>query len=228
MFLCPSLQQSYQAALFDLDGTLIDSVPDLAQSIDLMLKELEQPAAGEARVRAWVGNGAVRLVERALAWAEAEQNLAQPLPFDEAYASFLRIYTDHCCDLSVLYPGVLEGLEALKAKGVSMAVVTNKPILFTQLMLNHYGLEEYFSCVVGGDSLAEKKPSALPMQHAMAHLGSDSQTTLMVGDSVTDIKAARAAGCAVVALPYGYNHGEDIHTSGADAVIESLTELYEA
>lgn len=224
----------FDGVMFDLDGTLIESVPDLADSVDQALADFGYSKPGEAKVRTWVGNGASLLIKRALAWAiqcdveRLEIALVEansPELYDQVFTRFYDVYEQRCCLRSQVYSGVIEFLDHLKAHKIPMAVVTNKPMIFTQLMLRAYDLEKYFLCVIGGDSLAEKKPSALPLQTAMEHLGTDHTNTLMIGDSVTDIKAARAANCQVLALPYGYNHGVDIRTSGADQVVERLDHL---
>lgn len=213
-----------QAVLFDLDGTLVDSVPDLTQAVDRMLVAFGMPAAGESAVRQWVGNGAQMLVKRALAGqlTVPEQEDAR---FNDAYQLFLQFYAESTADKSVLYPGVLECLQKLKALQIKMAVVTNKPMQFTTPMLAGFAIDAYFDVVLGGDSLAVKKPAPEPLWQAMKKLDVDVADTLMVGDSVNDLQAARAAGCPVVCVPYGYNHGEDIADSKPDLLVERLDQL---
>ncbi len=209
--------------LFDLDGTLVDSVPDLAYSLQRMLQKLELPARSEAEVRLWVGNGAARLVGRALTGSmdgEPEEAL-----FERALPLFMDFYGRHACDRSRLYPGVREGLEMLHSAGARMACITNKPACFIQPLFEKLGIEHYFELSLGGDSLPRIKPDPLPFRHALEHFGMEATETLVVGDSANDILAARAAGLAVVCLSYGYNHGHDIRDSAPDAVIDSLTEL---
>jgi len=215
-----------QAVLFDLDGTLIDSVPDLAHAVDRMLRRVGQEPVGETAVRQWVGNGAQMLVRRALARHIDISGLSiNDAVFDHAYQLFLQYYAEQTADRSELYPGVRDCLEQLRKQGVKMAVVTNKPMQFTTPMLEGFGLSQYFDCVLGGDSLPVKKPDPQPLYHAMEALGSSPQTTLMVGDSVNDLRAARAAGCPVACVPYGYNHGENIADSGPDLMVEQLDKL---
>ncbi|MCV6587959.1 MAG: phosphoglycolate phosphatase [Marinobacterium sp.] len=215
-----------QAVLFDLDGTLIDSVPDLGHAVDRMLQRMGLVPVGETAVRQWVGNGAQMLVKRALVrHLNTEGAVLNPAVFDHAYQLFLEFYRQKTAERSVLYPGVSECLLQLQAEGVKMAVVTNKPMQFTTPMLDGFGLSGYFDCILGGDSLAVKKPDPQPLQHAMKVLGSTPQTTLMVGDSVNDLQAARAAGCPVICVPYGYNHGNNIADSKPDMMVEQLDHM---
>ena len=209
--------------LFDLDGTLVDSVPDLAQAIDSALAEANLPLVGEGAVRNWVGNGAEMLVKRALT-GEMDPKGEMPM-FDQVYQSFLRFYGKATSDQSQLYPGVLECLNGLANAGIKLGLVTNKPIAFTRTMLSGFGLTQYFDVVLGGDSLPVKKPSPEPLLSAMATCQAKVEKTLMVGDSKSDIGAARAAGCPVVCVPYGYNHGLDIHDFMPDKVVQRLDEL---
>lgn len=209
--------------LFDLDGTLVDSVPDLAQAIDRMLVEIDRLPAGVEKVRNWVGNGAAVLVKRALS---GTMHPAKELDgFDHAYALFLKFYAQATADKSELYSGVEQCLKTLQARGIQLGVVTNKPICFTETMLDGFSLSEYFQVVLGGDSLAQKKPEPEPLLSAMDACDAAPHNTLMVGDSSTDVRAARAAGCSVVCVPYGYNHGEDIALAKPDLVIENLSYL---
>ena len=207
----------------DLDGTLVDSVPDLAHCVDAMMVALDRPAHGEARVREWVGNGVERLVRRALVGQlEGEPDEAT---FERAYPLFLDCYAEHASRYSRLYPGVVEGLEVLKARGVPLVCVTNKAERFTTPLLRDLGLADYFGLVLAGDSLARSKPDPLPLTHAAAESGVAPGGALMVGDSVSDVKAARAAGVPVVCMSYGYNHGNDIRDAAPDAVLDRLDEL---
>lgn len=210
--------------LFDLDGTLVDSVPDLAHAIDRMLLELGKETAGIERVRSWVGNGASVLVQRALA-GSIEAQIGNPDEFEKAYALFLKFYGEHTADQSCLYEGVEECLVALQNQQIKMGLVTNKPIQFTRTMLAGFKLDDYFDVVIGGDSLPQKKPSPEPLLEAMASCSATPSETLMVGDSKSDVGAARAAGCPVICVPYGYNHGEDIARYAPDLIVKSLAEL---
>ncbi|MFO8156525.1 MAG: phosphoglycolate phosphatase [Thiohalospira sp.] len=207
----------------DLDGTLVDSVPDLARCVDSMLAALGREPAGESKVRDWVGNGVERLVRRAL----VGQMDGEPDESDfwRAYPIFLECYAEHASHASRCYPGVEEGLEALAARGLPLACITNKAERFTLPLLRDLGLTDHFGLVVAGDTLVRSKPDPLPLLHVAAHYGVEPDAVLMVGDSVSDVKAARAAGAAVVCMSYGYNHGRDIREMGSDAVLDRLDEL---
>ncbi len=209
--------------LIDLDGTLVDSVPDLAWCVDEMMRQLGLPARGEAGVRNWVGNGVERLVRRALVGQlEGEPDEAE---FQRAYPIFLQLYAENNAGRSSLYPGVREGLDALKAAGYHLGCVTNKAARFTHPLLAQLGLKNDFQIIIAGDDLAEKKPHPLPLLHAAETLGAEPERSLMVGDSRSDVKAARAAGFQIVCVSYGYNHGENIRIYEPDAVIDDLTQL---
>lgn len=211
--------------LIDVDGTLVDSVPDLAYCVDEMMKQLGLPPHGEARVRNWVGNGVERLVRRALVGQlEGEPDAAL---FEKAYPIFLDLYAKNTSQRSHLYPGVREGLDYLKAEGYKLGCVTNKAAQFTEPLLRDLGIYDYFGIVVSGDSLPKKKPDPLPLLHAAEFFGVDPAHCLMIGDSISDVKAARAAGFQIVCMSYGYNHGQDIREAHPDAVIDSMAELPE-
>jgi len=209
--------------LIDVDGTLVDSVPDLAYCVDEMMKALGRPAYGEERVRDWVGNGVERLTRRAL----IGQLDGEPADedFQRAYPIFLELYAENTSKRSLLYPGIKEGLDWLKAEGYTLGCVTNKAAQFTLPLLKDLGVHDYFGLVVAGDTLPEKKPHPLPLLHAAEHFGVSPEESLMVGDSVSDVKAARAAGFNIVCMSYGYNHGQDIREAHPDAVIDSLVEI---
>jgi len=209
--------------LIDLDGTLVDSVPDLANCVDATMGELGLPLRGEAAVRKWVGNGVERLVKRALLGrleGEPDSQL-----FERALAIFQRCYGESPAARSCLYPGVIDGLDYLRSLGLSMGCVTNKAERFTLPILEAMGIRHYFGVVVSGDTLEEKKPDPEPLRYAARALGADPRRSLMLGDSKSDVTAARAAGFRIVCVSYGYNHGEDIRDSHPDAVIDSLGEL---
>jgi phosphoglycolate phosphatase len=209
--------------LIDVDGTLVDSVPDLAYCVDEMMKTLERPVHGENRVRDWVGNGVERLVRRALiGQLDGEPSEAD---FQRAYPIFLDLYAQNTSQRSLLYPGVREGLDFLKSKGYALGCVTNKAACFTEPLLKDLGIWGEFGIVIAGDTLAKKKPDPLPLLHAAEHFGVSPQDALMIGDSVSDVKAARAAGFSVFCMSYGYNHGQDIREAHPDAVMDSMSEL---
>lgn len=212
-----------RAVLFDLDGTLVDSAPDLATAVNALLAELGRPGVSLDEVRRWVGNGADRLLERALSGS-----LDGRIPATElatARPRFLHHYEHLLCVDSGLYPGVTEGLRALHATGMRLGCVTNKPSRFARPLLERLAIADYFTAVVGGDDAPRKKPAPDPLLMAIEQLGVAPRHCLMVGDSEHDVAAARAAGCPVVAVPYGYNHGRDIRKAHPDVVIDSLAEL---
>ncbi len=209
--------------LIDVDGTLVDSVPDLAFCVDAMMERLDRPPYGEAVVRNWVGNGVERLVRRALiGQLDGEPDEAD---FQRALPIFIQLYRENTSGHSYLYPGIREGLDYLQDAGYPLGCVTNKAAQFTEPLLRDLGVRDYFDIVISGDTLPRKKPDPLPLLHAAKHFGVSPDTALMVGDSVSDVKAARTASFAIVCMSYGYNHGIDIRTADPDAVIDSLTEL---
>ncbi|AGA32061.1 Phosphoglycolate phosphatase, prokaryotic: HAD-superfamily hydrolase [Thioalkalivibrio nitratireducens DSM 14787] len=211
--------------LIDLDGTLIDSVPDLAFCVDAMMRELGLPERGEAAVRTWVGNGVERLVQRAL--ANDLDALPAPDLYKRALPVFLRLYQENTSGRSRPYPGVREGLDRLQADGYRLGCVTNKAERFTLPLLRDTDILDAFELVVSGDTLAQKKPHPAPLLHAAASFGVAPAESLMVGDSRSDVKAARAAGFRIVCMSYGYNHGADIRDEHPDAVLDRLDQLPE-
>jgi phosphoglycolate phosphatase len=209
--------------LIDVDGTLVDSVPDLAYCVDTMMTELGRPVHGEAAVRNWVGNGVERLVRRALVGAlDGEPDEAD---FERAYPIFLDLYADNTSKRSCLYPGVREGIDLLQAAGYKLGCVTNKAAQFTEPLLRDLGVADAFSIIISGDTLPKKKPDPMPLLHAAEFFGVAPEASLMIGDSVSDVKAARAAGFQIVCMSYGYNHGVDIRDAHPDAVIDSMVEI---
>ena len=211
--------------MFDLDGTLVDSIPDLANAIDAMLHHLDRPAAGVEKVRLWIGNGASTLVKRALADSLGQTNL-DTVPedvYEEGFRHFLIQYHKVNGDQSTLYPGVIEILKKLAADDCMLAIVTNKPGRFTEQLLNKLGI--HFNYVVSGDTLENKKPAPDQLNYCMQEANCTSAETLMIGDSKNDVIAAKAANVAVICVSYGYNHGESIHDASPDGVIDSLIEL---
>ena len=209
--------------LIDVDGTLVDSVPDLAFCVDAMMERLGRPVHGEAEVRNWVGNGVERLVRRALiGQLEGEPEEAD---FERAYPIFLELYRENTSKRSVLYPGIREGLDYLVAAGYPLGCVTNKAAQFTEPLLRDLGVRDTFEIVISGDTLPLKKPDPMPLLHAAEHFGVAPNDALMIGDSVSDVKAARAAGFGILCMSYGYNHGVDIREARPDAVIDSLVEI---
>jgi phosphoglycolate phosphatase len=211
--------------LIDLDGTLIDSVPDLAFCVDAMMTELGLPVRGEAAVRNWVGNGVERLVQRALCNdLDGQPDAAQ---FERALPVFMRLYQENTSQRSCLYPGVREGLDLLQAQAYRLGCVTNKAERFTLPLLRDKGILDCFELVVSGDTLEKKKPDPMPLLYAAERFGVAPADSLMVGDSRSDVKAARAAGFRIVCMTYGYNHGADIREEHPDVVLDRLDQLPE-
>ncbi|MDH5784438.1 MAG: phosphoglycolate phosphatase [Chromatiales bacterium] len=209
--------------LIDVDGTLVDSVPDLAYCVDEMMKQLDMPVHGEEKVRTWVGNGVERLCRRALiGQLDGEPDDAL---FEKAYPIFLALYAENTSKRSCLYPGVEEGLDYLQAQGYKIGCVTNKAAEFTHPLLKDLGIFDRFAIVISGDTLPKKKPDPLPLLHGAEHFGVKPENAMMLGDSMSDVKAARAAGFQIICMSYGYNHGEDIRDYNPDAVIDSMAEL---
>lgn len=212
-----------RAVLFDLDGTLVDSVPDLTRCVNAALVAARRPAVTQAQVRGWVGNGAARLLHRALSgrcdgYAPAAEHAAALAVFNAHYAA------EPCRD-SRLYPGVTEALAALRQEGVLLGLVTNKPSRFVAPLLAMLKLGDAFACQVGGDSTACLKPDPLPVHHALDLLGCGAHEAVLVGDSRVDMNAGRAAGVATVAVSYGYDPDCDFPALGALAVLDCLARL---
>jgi len=218
-----SLMNKPKMVLIDVDGTLVDSVPDLAYCVDEMMKQLGMPVHGEEKVRNWVGNGVERLTRRALIGqldGEPDDEL-----FERAYPIFLDLYDRNVCERSCLYDGVRETLDFLKTTGVKIGCVTNKNAQFTLPILEKLGVKDDFEIIVCGDTLDKKKPDPLPLLHSAEQLGARPEESLMLGDSMSDVKAARAAGFKIICMSYGYNHGEDIRDYRPDAVVDSMDEI---
>src|SRR3990172_8524994 len=218
-----SFPLAVKMVLIDLDGTLIDTVPDLAAAANRMLADLGRPQWPLERIRTWIGNGVPRFVKRALTgemWAEPDA-----AAFEPALALFQKRYAADVSGRSRPFPGAVEALERLSAMGVSLACITNKAEAFTLPLLKDLELDKYFHLVLSGDSLPKQKPDPLPLTHACRHFGITPDHGVLVGDSSNDVAAARAAGMPVICVTYGYNHGHDIRDSHPDAVVESLTDV---
>ena len=209
--------------MIDVDGTLVDSVPDLAYCVDQMMLSLDMPVRGEETVRHWVGNGVPRLVERALT-GELDGSPSQEA-FDKAYPIFLDLYAQNSSVRSTLYEGVMEGLDYLKSKDYLLGCVTNKAEQFTLPLLQSLGIIDYFGIVISGDTLEKKKPDPLPLIHGANFFNIKPNECLMLGDSVSDVKAARAASFQIICMSYGYNHGNNIADENTDIVIDSMAQL---
>lgn len=213
------------AILFDLDGTLLDTAADIALALQRSFADRGFPAPDMQAVRTMIGRGGGVLVERACAAVEVDANAA-------VQAALLDGYFEHYGRLEATgessaqpYPGVREGLGRLRHHGIRMALVTNKQTCFAVSLLKHLELASHFEIVVGGDTCARRKPDPLPLQWACEQLGVDPAAALMVGDSLNDVQAARAAGMPVVCVPYGYNEGREARSLPCDAFVDSLDDL---
>ena len=226
----PNLLRSCVAVMIDLDGTMVDTLGDFAKAIDGMLLDLKLPALDASHIEHMVGKGSEHLLHSVLTHVLTEAGdsavaakVMQLMP--EAWERYQWHYERVNGQFSTLYPGVAEGLEALAKAGYPMACLTNKPTAFAHELLKAKGLHGYFSHVFGGDAFERKKPDPMPLVKTCEALGTQPAKTLMVGDSSNDASAARAAGCPVVLVTYGYNHGEPIRAVNADAFVDSLVEL---
>jgi len=211
-----------KAVMIDLDGTLADTIPDLAAATNLMLRDLGRPVLDVERIRDFVGKGIPKLVERALAGsvegtAPADQ-MARALPI------FERRYAEENGRHSVLYPGVTEGLMAMRSMQLPLACVTNKSGRFTVPLLEQLGIATFFDQIIAGDTLPQKKPDPAQLLHACRSFNIAPREMLMIGDSGNDALAARAAGCPVFCVTYGYNEGQDVRELDVDAIVPSLIE----
>ena len=209
-----------RAYLFDLDGTLVDTAPDIANSVNSSLASLASVSVGTAEVRTWVGKGARFLIQKALQRVGADATNLEPV-----MARFADHYAQHPLVESSLYDGVIEALDALKSRGRPLGVVTNKLGDVSRSLLDAARISAYFDVCICGDEVSRAKPAPDLLLAACAALAVEPAQTLMVGDSSNDVAAARAAGCPIVCVSYGYNHGREIAEAGADHVIDSLLEL---
>ncbi|MFN7549710.1 MAG: phosphoglycolate phosphatase [Pseudomonadota bacterium] len=211
---------SFDAAIVDLDGTMVDTLGDFEVALAAALADVGCPPVTRDFIARTVGRGSEHLIRSALA-----QVGAPPALFDAAWVSYQHHYRAVNGLHSVPYPGVAQGLGALRAAGWRLACITNKPGAFASALLLAKGLAPLFEHVYGGDAFARRKPDPLPLLQACKALGTEPARTLVIGDSSNDAVAARAAGCRVVLVSYGYNHGEPAHAAGADAVIDRIDEL---
>ncbi|MFJ3047626.1 phosphoglycolate phosphatase [Herbaspirillum chlorophenolicum] len=211
-----------KAAIIDLDGTMLDTAGDFHVAVNRMRAELGlEPLAQETIVN-FVGKGTENLMRRVLAVDYAEDEAEQY--FKQALDSYTEHYLAINGDFSALYPGVKEGLQAMKDKGLRLACVTNKPVSFTLPLLDKKGLRGFFDVVYGGDSFPKKKPDPMPLLQVCKDFGLAPAQVVAIGDSSNDAQAARAAGCRVLNVPYGYNHGESIHDVDSDGIVQTLFE----
>ena len=214
---------SVDAAIVDLDGTMVNTLGDFAQALGGMLADLRLPPIAPQAIERMVGKGSEHLIRGVLAHVGAGADA------EALYARAMRRYEHHYRRINgqfaEVYPGVPEGLHRLKARGLRLACLTNKPLALAAALLTDKGLAGFFDHVFGGDSFACKKPDPLPLLKTCEALGSAPARTLMVGDSSNDAQAARAAGCPVVLVTYGYNHGQPVRGVDADGFVEALTDL---
>ena len=209
-----------QAAIVDLDGTLVDTLGDFEVALNRTLAGLMLPAVERAFIERTVGKGSEHLLRSTLAAVGGDASL-----YDAAWAHYQRHYRAVNGDHAEVYDGVVAGLDMLRAAGLALACVTNKPQAFAVALLERKGLAGYFAQVFGGDSFERSKPDPLPLLRAAAALGSSPPRTLVIGDSANDASAAHAAGCPLVLVSYGYNHGEPVAGLGADAVVDRLDRI---
>ena len=209
-----------QAAIVDLDGTMVDTVGDFEAALGRMLADLGRAPVGRDFIAVTVGKGSEYLIRRALQQAGASAS-----DYERAWERYQHHYAQINGLHSAVFAGVLEGLQRLRARGLRLACLTNKPTAPARALLAAKGLAPFFEQVFGGDAFARKKPDPLPLLETCKALGSAPAATLMIGDSSNDAAAARAAGCPVALVSYGYNHGEPVAGVGADAVIDRLDEL---
>jgi phosphoglycolate phosphatase len=211
-----------KAAIIDLDGTMLDTAPDFREAINRMRSGLQLPPLPIENIIRFIGKGTENLIRCTLAPDFSPAELEQRFP--QALASYMQHYSDIDDKFAVMYPGVIEGLNAFKAKGIRLACVTNKPLTFALSLLKKSGLRDYFDVVYGGDSLPHKKPHPAQLLQVCKDFAIPAAQVVAIGDSSNDAEAARAAGCYVLNVPYGYNHGEPIQSVDSDGIVPSLLE----
>ena len=211
-----------KAVAIDLDGTLLNTAPDLAEAVNRMLVELGRPRIAEQEVMGYVGRGAAKLIKGLLTGEQDGE------PDSQAFAAASQIFFKHYDEVldvnTHFYAGALEGVAALKQAGFRLACITNKPARFTVPLLKSKAVFDDFELVLSGDSLAEKKPHPMPLLHACQQFGIEPSELLMIGDSISDVQAARAAACPVFVVPYGYNRGVPAEALNGDRVVASILE----
>ena len=210
----------FDAAIIDLDGTMVDTVGDFEQALGATLAELGLAPVDRAFIALTVGKGSEYLIKKSLAQVGGQASL-----YERAWDRYQHHYQRFNGHHSTVYPGVEAGLKLLRQRGLRLACLTNKPSAFAQALLREKNLGPWFDHIFGGDAFARKKPDPLPLLKTCEALQALPQRVLMVGDSSNDAQAARAAGCPVVLVSYGYNHGEPVAQAGADAVIDGLAQL---
>jgi len=231
----------FDAAIVDLDGTMVDTLGDFVVALNLMLGDLSLPLVDRTTVGRLVGKGSEHLIKSVLAHVSVAKSAINSVAtglsaarsgdgpegrlYDTAWSSYQCHYAAINGHYSEVFPGVLAGLARLKARGLKLACLTNKPTSFALALLKAKSLDGFFEMTFGGDAFERKKPDPLPLLRTCEALQSEPRRTLMIGDSSNDAQAARAAGCPVLLVTYGYNHGEPIAAVDADGFIDSLSEL---
>jgi phosphoglycolate phosphatase len=210
-------------ALFDLDGTLVDSAPDISKALDSALISSSLPAIGEEATRSYIGDGSKRLVHRAI--TRVREGVADMNLYAEVFREFENNYIKNIFNKSKLYPKVLDTLRELQNYQIYLGCVTNKPYNYTIPLLQEAGLFNYFQIILGGDSLRHKKPNPEPIRHAIEKVGAQKATTSMIGDSITDLHAAKNASVKAICVSYGYSGGIDLLEHKPDKMIGSMEEL---
>ena len=217
-----SKHASIRAVIVDLDGTMLDTVPDFHVAINRMRDAFGLAPITQGQIALMVGKGSENLIRGVLSLDLEDAAVTAQL--DQAMAAFQRHYLALNGDYSVLYPGVIAGLDDLRAQGLRLACVTNKPLAFAAPLLAQKGLAPYFELLYGGDSFARKKPDPMPLLQVFTDFALRPDQVVAIGDSSNDAEAARAAGCFVLTVPYGYNHGRAIHATDSDGIVDTLVE----
>ena len=216
------MSRRFNAALFDLDGTLLDTVIDISRAANRMLETLGRPAVSTEDVGRYIGKGIPVLVHRVL--TDDLNGKAEAVLFERALALFETFYAEESGRAAVLYPNAIEGLRRLQQADIRLACVTNKAGRYTHDLLEQAGLAAFFPVIVSGDTLSVKKPDPRPVLHACTQLGVAPAEAVMIGDSANDVQAGRSAGLYVIAVPYGYNEGRPADDLGADRIVADIVE----
>ncbi|MCM5682849.1 phosphoglycolate phosphatase [Schlegelella sp. S2-27] len=217
------LPAGLQGVIVDLDGTMVDTAGDFVVALNRMLGDLALPPIDHAFVARTVGKGSEHLIRQTLARTQDAEGVHRL--YEDAWAHYQHHYLAINGEHAAVFPGVIEGLRRLAALGLPLACLTNKPTAFALPLLERKGLAAYFRRAFGGDAFERKKPDPLPLLKTCEALGTEPARTLMIGDSINDAMAARAAGCPVVLVTYGYNHGEPVRSAPADGFVDRLDEL---